>query len=125
MVNEKLVEYIKTNLAKGHSLEEIREFVSKHEWSGEDFDEALMKASGSKEGPPPKGQQPPAPGTAGAPPAPPAGSPQEQAPVKKKGHKKLIVGVIVLIIVALLLFYTIADVVSYFEGLYPATLLPE
>jgi hypothetical protein len=128
MVNEKLVEYINSNLAKGHSLEEIREFVAGHGWSKEEFDEALMKASGSGEmAPPQKEQQPPgeagAAGAAGAPAAP--GAPDATAPVKKKGHKKLIVGVIILIILVLMLFYTIADIMSYFEGLYPAMLLPE
>lgn len=129
MVNEKLVEYINSNLAKGHSLEEIREFVAEHGWSKEEFDEALMKASGSGDmTPPQKEQQPPgeagAAGAAGAPAAP--GAPDATAPVeKKKGHKKLIVGVIIIIILVLMLFYTIADIMSYFEGLNPTLMLPE
>ena len=129
MVNEKLVEYINSNLAKGHSLEEIREFVAEHGWSKEEFDEALMKASGSGEKTPPQMEQQPPAGqagaaAAGAPAAP--GAPSATEPVeKKKGHKRLIVGVIILIILVLMLFYTIADIMSYFEGLYPSLLLPE
>ena len=58
MVDKKLIEYIRENLQKGHSLEEIRKFIVNYGWSDKDFDKAVLLASGSPEKTPEKGKKP-------------------------------------------------------------------
>jgi hypothetical protein len=117
MVNEKLVEYIKANLAKGHSLKEVRKFIVAYGWSQSEFDEAVLLASGSGSK---KITMPPEPGKGGV--GVEAGG--EEPVVKKKGHKKLILGLIILIVVIFIFLFVIADVLNYFSELYPDTVLP-
>jgi hypothetical protein len=102
MADPRLIDYIKENLAKGHSLEEIRSFVADHGWTKEEIDEALLQASGSlkEENPPPA-----------------FGAPKE--PVKKKGHKSLYIAIAVLVIVIIVFLLTASQIIDYFQGLYP------
>ncbi len=109
MVNEKLVEYINSNLAKGHSLEEIRKFIVNYGWSEKDFDEAVLLASGSS-GKPKKDK--------------PEEGGEEDLSGKKKGHKRVIFAIFVLIIVILIFLYVTTDMLDYFSGLYPESVLP-
>jgi hypothetical protein len=115
MVNQKLVEYIKSNLDKGHNLEEIRKYVVNYGWSHREFDEAVLEASGSAAKPPkPSGAEK---GEAGAEDIPGSG--------KKKGiGKKVIAALIILLILVLVFFFVMADIVNYFTSLYPETILP-
>ena len=109
MTDEKLIKYINANLAKGHSLEEIRQFVAKHGYSQEDIDKAMLEASG-------RGGYSLSP--VGAPPA------KGQVPVKKKGHKRIIIALIILVIIIFIFLYTLSDIVSLFTGMYPDSVLP-
>jgi hypothetical protein len=102
MADPRLIEYIKENLAKGHSLEEIRSFVTDHGWTGEEIDEALLQASGriQEEGPKP---------AFGAP----------ERPVRKKGRKKLYIAIIVFVILLIVLMLTASQILDYFLQMYP------
>ncbi len=110
MVDKKLIEYINGNLQKGHSLEEIRKFIVNYGWSEKDFDEAVLLASGSS-GKPKKENKPEVGGG-------------EDLSGKKKGHKRLILAIIVLIIVILIFLYVVTDILDYFTGLYPESVIP-
>jgi hypothetical protein len=112
MVDKKLVEYIKDNLQKGHSLEEIRKFIVNYGWSDKDFDEAVILASGSTGKETEKGKVPE------------PGKEEGMKVGKKKGHKKLILSIIILIILIFIFLFAISDILNYFLGYYPETLLP-
>ncbi len=109
MVDQKLIDYINENVAKGHSMEEIRKFVVAYGWSQKEFDEAILIASGSEK----KAEKPKKGGESGM-----------DGAEKKKGHKKLILALIVLIIVIFVFLYVATDIISYFTGIYPETALP-
>ncbi len=105
MADERLVEYIKSNLAKGHNLEEIRKFVIQQGgYRDEEINEAILEASGSQKG---------------------AGGPEVDITGKKKGgHKKLILALIILIILVLVFLYMATDILSYFKEMFPEIMLP-
>ncbi len=110
MTNKKLIEYIKSNLAKGHSLEEIRKFIVAYGWSQKEFDEAILEASGKAEKPP----KPEKPGEAGV----------LEGEKKGKGHKKIILALIILVILIFVFLFVAAEIMNYFTGIYPESVLP-
>jgi len=109
MADKRLVDYVKDNLAKGHSLNEIRDFVRRHGWTDREFDEAVLEASG-------------APSDANFPGF--VGQPGEKKQKEKKGHKKLIIAVIILIILIWVFLMTAANIVNYFKDMFPNNALP-
>lgn len=109
MVDKKLADYVKANLAKGYSLEDVRKSAYEYGWSQTDIDGAILEASGS--GPQASLQT----GSRGM------GGPEKG---KKKGHKRVIIGLIVLFILILVLLFVIAETMEYFNDLYPSMLLP-
>ncbi|MBN2330775.1 MAG: hypothetical protein JXC85_03075 [Candidatus Aenigmarchaeota archaeon] len=111
MVDNKLVEYIKENLQKGHSLQEIRKFVVNYGWSEKDFDQAVLLASGSLEKKPEKKEAP----QEGA---------GETLAGKKKGHKRVIIALVILVIVIFIFLFVVTDMLDFFADYYPDNLLP-
>jgi hypothetical protein len=106
MADEKLVGYIKSSLAKGYSLEDVRKSAWEQGWPQHEIDEAMLMASGSVPKPFRTGIETPG------------------AKKKRKGHKKVIIGLIILFILILILLFTISGIINYFNNLYPEKLLP-
>lgn len=121
MDNKELTNYIKENIQKGHSLEEIRDFLIKNGWSQKDIDNGILLSSNSKRIEVSKNDDL-------KPPMPPSvtqqGNSGNNGPKKKGGHKKVIIALAILIILFLALLYVAADIVQTFEDMFPQTALP-
>jgi uncharacterized membrane protein len=141
MADKKLVEYMKQNIEKGHSIEEIKSFVAQSGWDQKQIEEAVQELTGAapepvRPHPPPAEPKPAAPQVARPsgpesvlPPEetrkPDAGKPEPAEPAKKKGRKTvLIIAIIILIILIVFFIYSAADILKYFNDLFPETLLP-
>ncbi|MFH0956582.1 MAG: hypothetical protein V1813_01835 [Candidatus Aenigmatarchaeota archaeon] len=109
MADQKLLDYIRENLAKGVRPDDIRLSLLESGWPQEDIDAGMAQASAG-EAPPAERSPPPS-----------AAAPGD-GKQKKKGHKKLIVLLIVLLILVFFFLYTAASIVDIFRDMFPGSM---
>ena len=102
MADQRVVEYLRENLAKGYPVQQLRRNLEAEGYAQREIEEAFSMAMGVPVAPPPP--KPPKP--------------------RKKTSKKLIVLLIIMLILLAMFLMAGVNTVNSFKDMFPETLLP-